>query len=138
MDNFKKNWKNMIKEKKAEENIDSLLLNKNQMVEEVIKSNIETIILSILFNQSMSGLELIKEIFEKYRVLLSQGTVYPYLYSMKERGILDIEIKKGDMRTKRYTPNEKGKQIIENKLNDFIEAGEFVLCSIKKGLNKNS
>lgn len=119
-------------EQKIEEiEIEGAFRNKNQMVEEVIKNNIEIIILSMLYNKSMSGLEIIKEIFLKYGILLSQGTVYPYLYSLKEKGILDIEYKKGDMRTKKYIPSASGKQIIEKKLDDFIEAEEYIIKSIR-------
>ncbi|PWB56801.1 MAG: hypothetical protein C3F06_00820 [Candidatus Methanoperedenaceae archaeon] len=109
-----------------------LFLNVNQTLEDIIKNHLEIIILDILYTKPMSGFELIKEIFLKYNVLLSQGTVYPYLYSLKAKGILQIEFKNRDMRTKIYSPSVNGRQIIETKLIEFIEAEEYILNSIKK------
>ncbi len=80
----------------------------------------------------MCGLELVKEIFLKYNVLLNQGLVYSCLYSLKEKGILQIEFSSNDMRTKTYSPSVKGKQIIEKKIKDFIEEEEYILHSIRK------
>lgn len=99
---------------------------------DIVKSHLEIIILSLLFEKPMCGYDLIKRIFEKYNVLLSQGTVYPFLYSMKEEGILHAEFMKGNMRTKRYSPTQEGKQIIKRRLDEFIEAEEYILNSLKK------
>jgi DNA-binding PadR family transcriptional regulator len=120
-------------EDKNEDNIaEHPLLKANPMMEDIIKSHIEIIILEIIYNQPMSGLELVKEIFLKYNVLLSQGMVYSCLYSLKAKGILQIEFKNNDMRTKTYSSSAKGKQIIETKIKDFIEAEEYILNSLKK------
>lgn len=100
--------------------------------EDIVKSQLEIIVISMLSNRKMSGYDLIKEIFARYNVFLSQGTVYPLLYSLKEEGILHAEYTKGDMRTKRYSPTQEGKQIIEKKINEFIEVEEYFLNSIKK------
>lgn len=99
---------------------------------DIVKSHLEIIILSLLFEKPMCGYDLIKEIFGKYNVLLSQGTVYPFLYSMKEEGILHAEFMKGNMRTKRYSPTEEGKQKIKKRLDEFINAEEYILNSIRK------
>ena len=109
-----------------------LLLKANTMMEDIIKSHIEIIVLEIIYTKPMCGLELVKEIFLKYNVLLSQGLVYSCLYSLKEKGILQIEFNSSDMRTKTYSSSPKGKQIIETRIRDFIEAEEYVLNSIKK------
>ncbi len=101
-------------------------------IENIVKSHLEIIVISMLSNRKMSGYDLIKEIFAIYNVFLSQGTVYPLLYSLKEEGILHAEFTKSDMRTKRYSPTQEGKQIIEKKINEFMEAEEYFLNSIKK------
>lgn len=124
--------KDTMNDKIESQTAQPLFLNINQKLEDIIKNNLEIIILDILYNKPMSGFELIKEIFLKYNVLLSQGTVYPYLYSLKAKGILQIEFKNRDMRTKIYSPTVSGRQIIETKLNEFIEAEEYILNSIKK------
>jgi len=118
--------------KNEDEIAEHLLLKANPMMEDIIKSHIEIIVLEILYNKPMCGLELVKEIFLKYNVLLSQGIVYSCLYTLKEKGILQIEFSSNDMRTKKYSPSVKGKQIIETKIKDFIEAEEYILNSIKK------
>ncbi len=113
--------------------IEHPLLKPNPRVEDIVKSHLEIIILKMISERPMCGYDLIKEIFAKYNVLLSQGTVYPFLYSLKEEGILYAEFMKGNMRTKRYSPTQEGKQMIKKKLDEFIRAEVSVLNSIRKG-----
>jgi DNA-binding PadR family transcriptional regulator len=106
-------------------------LNSHQLRENIIKSHLEIIVLSMLAEISISGYDLIKEIFARYNVFLSQGTVYSLLYCLKDEGIIRAEFAKGDMRTKRYSATQEGKQIIEKRIDEFIEAEEYILNSIK-------
>ncbi len=101
--------------------------------DDIVKNHLEIIMLSMLIEKPMCGYDLIKEIFSRYNVLISQGTVYPLLYSLKGEGILQVESMKGDMKTKRYfaTPNER--QSIKKKIYEFIREEESVLNSIRKG-----
>jgi len=108
------------------------ILNRDRQVEDIVKNHLEIIILSMLSERPMCGYDLIKEIFAKYNVFLSQGTVYPFLYSLKEEGILKAEFLKGDMRTKIYSVTQEGKQIIEKRVYEFIEVTEYFLNSIRK------
>jgi len=112
-------WKNQI-------------LNRDMQIKDVIKNHLEIIILSILAERPMCGYDLIKEIFAKYDVLLSQGIVYPFLYFLKEEGILQAEYLKGNMRTKIYSATQEGKQIIKKRVYEFIEAEEYILSSIRE------
>lgn len=107
-------------------------LSSGRITENIVKSNIEIVVLSMLSERPMSGYDIIKEIFSKYNVFLSQGTVYPLLYSLKEDGILQAEFRKGDMRTKIYHPTVEGAKIIENKIEEFIKANEQILSSVKR------
>lgn len=102
-----------------------------QIVDKIIKINREIFILSVLSERSMCGYDLIKEIFHRCDVFLSQGSVYPILYSLEEEGILRAEFNKGDMRTKRYSFTPKGRQIAQKKLEEFTKAMEEVLALIK-------
>jgi len=113
-------------------NIEHPLLKEKTVAEDIVKNHLEIIILDMLYKKPMCGYDLIKEIFMKYNVLLSQGTVYPFLYSLKENGVLQAEYLKGDMRTKIYSTNLQGKQIIEKKLDDFITAEDYILNSIRR------
>jgi PadR family transcriptional regulator PadR len=99
-------------------------------VERIIKTNLEIVILSILRDRSMCGYDIIKSIFEKYNIFLSQGTVYPLLYSLKEQGILQAEFDRGNMRSKIYSISKDGKETTKDRLNEFIRAKEYVIRSI--------
>ncbi|VVB90684.1 Transcriptional regulator PadR-like family protein [uncultured archaeon] len=107
-------------------------LNSNLLEENIVKSHLEIIVLSILTEMPMSGYDLIKEIFARYNVFLSQGTVYSLLYCLKDERIIKAEHTKGNMRTKRYSITEEGEQVISKRIDDFIKAEEYVLNSIKE------
>jgi len=102
-----------------------------QIMDKIIKINREIFMLSALSERSMCGYDLIKEIFHRCDVFLSQGSVYPILYSLEEEGILQAEFNKGDMRTKKYSFTPKGRQIAQKKLDEFTRAMEEVLALIK-------
>lgn len=107
-------------------------LNTNPHIENIIKSHLEIIVLSLLYERPMCGYDLIKEILARYDVFLSQGTVYSLLYSLKEDGIVQAGFAKGDTRTKIYSPAQDEKNTIERRINEFIEAEEYILTSIRK------
>ena len=106
-------------------------------VERIIKTNLEIVILCILRNNPMCGYDIIKSIFEKYDIFLSQGTVYPLLYSLKDQGILQAEFDRGNMRSKIYTISTEGEEIVKDRLNVFTRAGEYVLSSISPSDDQN-
>src|SRR5574341_685511 len=112
--------------------IESPKLNPNRFKENIVKSHLEVIVLSMLAEMPISGYDLIKEIFARYNVFLSQGTVYSLLYCLKDEGIIKAEFTRGDMRTKRYSITQEGKQIIDKRIDEFIGAEESILNSIKK------
>lgn len=112
--------------------VENLNLNLKTLTEDIVKRHFEIIVLSMLSDRPMSGYDIIREIFTKYNVLLSQGTVYPLLYSLKEDGIVQSMFTKGDMRTKRYFYTQEGRQTTQEKINGFIDAMEYFLVSIKR------
>jgi len=112
--------------------IENPKLNKDIPVEDIVKKHLEVILLSMLIEKSMCGYDLIKNIFSKYNVLISQGTVYPLLYSLKEEGIIKVDAMKSDMRTKRYSVTDDEKQNIEKKIDGYIRAEEAILNSLRK------
>lgn len=105
------------------------------LMEEIIKSNLEVVTLSMLCEKPMSGHDIIRGIFSRYMVLLSQGTVYSLLYSLKEDGkVLSIS-NKGDLRTKKYIcAGDKVKET-QARLIGFINTMEYFLGSIRKELH---
>jgi CheY-like chemotaxis protein len=102
--------------------------------EELVKSHLEIILLKFLSEKPMCGLEIIKEIFTKYNVLMSQGTVYTTLYKLKKEGILYAEFEKGNMRTKKYSASGEGKITISRKINEFVNMEINILNSIQNGI----
>jgi DNA-binding PadR family transcriptional regulator len=82
--------------------------------------------MSSLVEKQMCGYDLIKEIFSRCDVFLSQGTVYPVLYTLEGEGLLHAEYSKGDMRSKKYSLTLKGRKIAEKEIEDFSKALEQV------------
>ncbi|MDI6903295.1 MAG: PadR family transcriptional regulator, partial [Methanocellales archaeon] len=99
-----------------------------EAMEQSVRKNLENIALSILQKEPMCGYDIIKTISHQYHVFLSQATVYPLLYSLEEQGLLETE---NDGRAKIYAPTERGKKIIENRLDEFTKAQEYLYNSIK-------
>jgi DNA-binding PadR family transcriptional regulator len=79
----------------------------------------------------MCGYDVIKEIFLRCNVFLSQGNVYPVLYSLEEEGILRAEFTKGNMRSKLYFVTPEKKETVQNKIDLFAKAMESMLFFVK-------
>lgn len=103
-----------------------------KFVDRIIKTNREIFILYSLLDKQMCGYDLIKEIFLKCNVFLSQGTVYPILYTLEEEGILRAEYSKGDMRSKKYSLTSKGREIAQKDMKEFIKAMEQISALIQR------
>ena len=85
----------------------------NKDKENIVRKNLENIILYFLKEQTMCGYDIIKTVFQRFHVLISPGAVYPLLYSLEDKGILKVEIKEGE-KTKIYSVTKEGEKIIEN------------------------
>jgi DNA-binding PadR family transcriptional regulator len=106
--------------------------NCKKFVDRIIKTNREVFMMSSLIEKQMCGYDLIKEIFSKCDVFLSQGTVYPVLYTLEGEGLLHAEYSKGDMRSKNYSLTLKGRKIAEKDIDDFSKALEQVSLLLKR------
>jgi DNA-binding PadR family transcriptional regulator len=106
--------------------------NCKKFIEKIIKANREIIVMSLILKKPMCGYDLIKDIYSKYDIFLSQGTVYPVLYAMEDEDLLQAEYRKGDMRTKRYIFTSKGKKIAEKEIENFLKALEQVSTLLSK------
>jgi DNA-binding PadR family transcriptional regulator len=85
-----------------------------KMHERVIKTFMDTIIMSELQNGPISGYDVISYIHSKFGFLVSSGTVYSLLYSLERNGLVQgvwIE------RKRVYKLTEKGSTTIETILN---------------------
>ncbi|NMB86332.1 MAG: Transcriptional regulator PadR-like family protein [Methanosaeta sp. PtaB.Bin018] len=101
-------------------------------VDKIVRINRDVFILSLLQEREACGYELIKKIFLKWDVLLSQGTVYPVLYSFEDEGTLRAEYGRGDMRTKIYSLTPVGRKVAQKKVEDFIKAMEYIHYRMKR------
>ncbi|PJB22278.1 MAG: hypothetical protein CO114_00910 [Euryarchaeota archaeon CG_4_9_14_3_um_filter_38_12] len=86
--------------------------------EEIVRKNLENIILYFLKEQTMCGYDITKAVFQRFHVVVSPGAVYPILYSLKENGILETEVKGGE-RTKIYSFTKEGKKIVKTRSIDL-------------------
>ena len=111
-------------------------LQKESDIESVVKKNLEIIVLSILKTHPMCGQDIVKEIFRQYQVFISQSSVYTILYSLKEKNILEASTIKGDLRSKVYIPTEKGNEIMNVMLDEFVSSIENLLAVLKDTINK--
>lgn len=103
-----------------------------KFVERIIKTNREVFIMTTLMEKQMCGYDIIKEIFSRCDVFLSQGTVYPILYTLEDEGLLHAEYSKGDMRSKKYSLTNRGREIAEKDIEDFSRALEHISFLLKR------
>lgn len=95
------------------------------VLEQVVKRNLELVLLSMLEKRRMSGYLLIKEVSSQFHILLSQGTLYPLLYSLEKSGLLKVNNGKG--REKVYELTEKGVEYAKKNFAHFRKAYSLLL-----------
>ncbi|MEW6070094.1 MAG: PadR family transcriptional regulator [Candidatus Thermoplasmatota archaeon] len=98
-------------------------------VEQFVKNNLENIVLFLLQEKPLCGYDIIKTISQRYHIFLSQGTVYPLLYSLTQQRLL---VSKQELKAKVYYPTAEGIKIIQNRLNEFRKAHEYMLSLFGK------
>jgi len=99
-----------------------------KMHERVIKTFMDTIIMSELQNGPISGYDVISYIHSKFGFLASSGTVYSLLYSLERNGLVEgvwIE------RKRIYKLTEKGAQTIQTILNSQDRIKGFMTTVLK-------
>jgi len=92
-------------------------------VEKMVKDNLETIILALLQRKTMCGTEIIGTIHLEFNVLLSPGTIYPLLQSLRDRGLLTSD---KDGKAKRYAPARDAESKIKGIIEERIEARKLL------------
>jgi len=94
----------------------------------IIKTFLDVLILAELRNRPLSGYDVIAFIHNKFRFLVSSGTVYSLLYSLERDGLI-----RGvwNQRKRVYELTEKGEDTIETMLNanDKIQ---YLMASLLK------
>lgn len=103
-----------------------------QALEPFVKKHLETIVLYLLARAPMCGYDIIRTVYHRYYTFLSQGTVYPLLYSLERKGFLSV-VKPGSPRSKVYALTEEGKRAAESRINDFISRNTYSSRSGSEG-----
>lgn len=100
---------NLFTDKALEKEIDSL---SPEIVENLVKRELKNVIMSILLSQPMCGTDLVKELYKKFRVLISPGMLYPALKELESKGLLKYECK---LKNKIYTvqKREEAKSLLQ-------------------------
>jgi len=89
-----------------------------EILEKLVKDNLEILCLVFLEKDSQSGYNILKNIANHFHCILSQGTLYPVLYSLEELGKIIASNGKG--RERIYTLSQKGKEEIKNKKQQLL------------------
>lgn len=99
-----------------------------ETTETFAKNNLEIITLYLLSKKPMCGYDMIKTISQQFHCFLSQGTVYPLLYSLEKEGILKVE---RNVKTKIYSLTEEGGKIVGKKIDEFKTTHRHMLGLIE-------
>lgn len=91
----------MLSDKNLGKEIDNL---NSEIVESLVKKELKNILLSSLLSEPMSGAELIKLLYQKFRVFISPGMLYPTLHELEKIGLLKYEYK---LKNKIYSVEKK-------------------------------
>ncbi|MBU2560646.1 PadR family transcriptional regulator, partial [archaeon] len=102
-------------------------------MEHCVKSSLDVIVLSLLQQEPMCGFDVIKTIVQRFNVRLSQGVVYPLLYSFKEQGYLRTEIKP-DNKTKVYILTKGGGAFIRKHREAYATAQKRIFDLTASGI----
>jgi len=95
----------------------------NDSIDKMVKDNLEAIILALLQKKPMCGTDIIKTIHLEFNVLLSPGTIYPLLQSLKENGLLTSETYG---KTKIYVPAKDAELKIRSIINEHVQARKLL------------
>jgi CheY-like chemotaxis protein/DNA-binding PadR family transcriptional regulator len=102
---------------------ESLTVVPQATLEEVVKKSLEPVVLSLLL-RPVSGYDLVREIHNRYRVLIPQARIYTLLYELEKGGYLDV---KASGKSKLYSPTEKGRRHIRQKLSEYRFVFQHIL-----------
>jgi PadR family transcriptional regulator len=108
-----------------------------RLTKKALDGNVETIILAELVAGANYGYALVKAINDKHEGLLAlgEGTIYPVLYRMEEKGLLSSEVQKSSSGRKRkyYQVSKEGKHSLAENMSQW-DALSKVMEKIEQGL----
>lgn len=99
-----------------------------RMNRRIIKNFMDVLVLGELRNGPLSGYDVIAFIHDKFRVLVSSGTVYSLLYALERDGLITG---KWNQRKRVYRLTEKGEETIKTIMSANDKIGYLVLSLLK-------
>ncbi len=103
-----------------------------EVADTLVKKFLDLIILSILSTEPMHGYSIIKTIFHRCGVLVSQGMLYPLLHEMQEKGLVKQEAANMG-RGKVYAITPEGREVARTRLREFSGTLHYLLSLIGGG-----
>ena len=91
----------MLSDKSLEKEIDNF---SPEITENLVKRELKNILLSMLLTKSMCGTDLVKLLYQKFKVFISPGMLYPTLHELEKKGLLEYEYK---LKNKIYSVKKK-------------------------------
>ncbi len=91
----------ILSDKNLEREINNL---SPETVENLIKRELKSILISLLLTKPMCGTDLVKILYQKFKVFVSPGQLYPTLHELEKEGLLKYECK---LKNKIYSIKEK-------------------------------
>lgn len=90
-----------------------------EILEKLVKDNLEILCLVFLEKDNQSGYQILKNIANHFHCILSQGTLYPVLYSLEEQEKIIATNGKG--RERIYMLSQRGKEELKNKKQQLLQ-----------------
>lgn len=89
----------------SDKNLEGEINNLNpEIVESLVKKELKNILISLLLSKPMCGVDLVKILYEKFKVFISPGMLYPTLHALEKEGLISYDYK---IKNKIYKINEK-------------------------------
>jgi DNA-binding PadR family transcriptional regulator len=92
-------------------------------IERSVKEYLDIIVLALIIDRPMCGIEILDVIHRKFNVLVSPGTIYPLLHKLKDEGLLEWEF---TFKKKIYKVARGKEKNICNILDEHLIANEYL------------
>lgn len=101
-----------------------------EILEKLVKSNLELVTLLLLERNDKSGYQILKEIAQHFHCILSQGTLYPLLYQLEKENKLTKQNGKG--REVIYSLSTETKKQLESRKENCLKAYQHLASFFEK------
>jgi len=95
-----------------------------------IRGFIDIMTLDLLVDRPMCGYEIIESIYERTRVLLSPGTIYPLLDSLQRKGLIESE---SESKKKIYKITSSGRETLVRMSAEYAKIQSILSVSFSLG-----